>query len=146
MISDSHVLTSTSRAVDERMDGRTRKTLRSVSRYLTSLVRCYRTRDRTVLDNLPVFVDGRHLHTFPLDNSAVIHQMDALAADSVPMSMRTRELFGALRSYLADLEGVLVIEPPAFRVPPRQMDLRCIAFRPEVEAFGNRIEALIAAG
>jgi len=128
------------------MDKRTRQTLRSASNYLARLLRCYRTRDRTVLDNLPVFVDGRHLHTFALDSSAVIQQMDALVVDRVPMSMRTRELFGALRSYLADLEGVLVIEPPAFRVSPRQMDLRCISFLPEVEAFGNRIEALIAAG
>ena len=62
------------------------------------------------------------------------------------LSAGTGELLAALRSYLADLEGVLVIEPPSFGLPPRQLDLRCIAFRPEVEAFAVRIRTLIAAG
>jgi hypothetical protein len=44
------------------------------------------------------------------------------------------------------LDGVLVIEPPSFGVAPRRMDLRCIAFAPEVRAFVDRIEALVAAG
>jgi hypothetical protein len=129
-----------------RMDARTRKTLRSVGRHLAPLVRCYRTRDRTVLDDLPGFIAGRQLHTFALDSRAVIYEMDVLADDAVPMSARTRELLAAVRSYLADLDGVLVIEPPSFGLSPRQLDLRCIAFGPEIEAFGGRIEALIAAG
>jgi hypothetical protein len=129
-----------------RMDARTRKTLRSVGRYLAPLVRCYRTRDRTVLDDLPAFIAGRQLHTFALDSRAMISEMDLLAADAVPMNTLTRELLAALRSYFADLDGVLVIEPPSFGLSPRQLDVRCIAFGPEIEAFGGRIEAVLAAG
>jgi hypothetical protein len=149
MTADSHfrpTLARDGRRGDEPMDTRVRKTLRMLSRHLATLRRCYRTRDRTVLDNLPAFVAGRQLHTFVLDSRAVIHEMEILGVDAVPMTARTRKLFAALRSYLADLEGVLVIEPPTFRLPPRQIDLRCIAFFPEVVAFADRIEVLIAAG
>jgi len=128
------------------MDARVRSALRVVSRHLTTLVACYRTRDRTVLTNVASFVEGRHLHTFALDSRDVIYQIDALATDAVPMTPRTRELFAALRSYLSYLEGVLVVEPPAFRLAPRVLDVRCIAFLPEVAAFRMRIEALISAG
>jgi hypothetical protein len=127
------------------MDPHVRKTLRLVSRHLAPLVTCYRTRDSTVLGDLPKFVAGRRLHTFDLDSRAIIYQMD-LAIDAWPMTVRTRELLSALRSYLAGLEGVLVIEPPAFGLAPRRLDVRCIAFRPEIDAFRGRIEALIAIG
>jgi len=133
-------------AAVERMDKRTRNTLRVVHRHLASLIDCYRTRDRGLIENLPTFAAGRQLNTFALDNRAVIHEIDTLTVDGVPMTARTRELFAAVRCYLADLEGVLVIEPPAFRLRPKQLDLRCFEFRPEVQAFGGRIAALIAAG
>ena len=128
------------------MDARLRKTLRGVARHLATLVTCYRTRDRTLLENVPAFVAGRHLHTFALDSGVVIHQIEAVVLDAVPMSPQARELLAVVRSYLTDLEGVLVIEPPSFTLPPRQMDLRCTAFRPEVEAFSHRIEDLITTG
>lgn len=128
------------------MDARVRTTLRTVARHLATLAGCYRTRDRTLLENVPAFVEGRHLHTYALDSGAVILEMEAVVADAVPMSDQACELLAALRSYLSDLEGVLVIEPPSFALPFRQVDLRCIAFRPEVEAFGDRITALVAAG
>lgn len=130
----------------ERMDTRVRKTLRAVSRYLAALAGCYRTCDRGLLENLPAFAAGRQLHMFVLDSRAIISEIDALAADGVPASRATRELLVVLRSYLAGLEGVLVIEPPRFRLAPRQLDLRCFEFLPEVEVFAKRIEALIAAG
>jgi hypothetical protein len=136
---------STIRARNERMDPRVRKTLQTLRRYLITLVRCSRTRDRALIDNLPAFVDGRHIHTFVLDPRALLYQIDALGADAIPMTTPTRDLVAALRSYLAGLEGVLVIEPPAFSVPHRRMDLRCVAFRPEVDAFANRITAVMAA-
>jgi hypothetical protein len=128
------------------MDTHLRQTLRGVNRHLATLARCYRTRDRSVLDDLPSFVADRHMHTFALDSRAVIQQMDSVAADDASLNAATRELLAAMRSYLSDLEGVLVIEPPSFGLPPRQMDLRCIAFGPEVEAFAVRIRTLIAAG
>jgi hypothetical protein len=134
------------RVSDERMHIRVRKTLRTVSRYLAALVGCYRTCDRGLLENLPAFGAGRQLHMFVLDSRAIISELDALAADGVPATRATRELVVVLRSYLAGLEGVLVIEPPRFRLAPRQLDLRCFEFLPEVEAFAKRIEALMAAG
>jgi hypothetical protein len=137
---------STSPRGEERMDARVRQVLRGVSRHLNTLSGCQRTSDRTLVDNISAFTADRHLHTFALDSRAVIGQIEGLSADAVPMTLRARELLAALHSYLVYLQGVLVIEPPAFALPGRQIDLRCVAFLPEVEAFNRRIEDLAGAG
>jgi hypothetical protein len=128
------------------IDNRVRKVLENVRRHLATLARCYRTTDPAILDDLEAFAAARRFHTFPLDSRSQIGDAEVLLTGPAPMTPSARDLLGALRSYLEHLQNVIVLEPPSFALVPRRLDVRWVAFLPEVRAFDERIARTIRDG
>jgi hypothetical protein len=128
------------------IDNRVRKVLENVRRHLATLARCYRTTDRAILADLEAFAAARRLHAFTLDSRSQIGDAEVLLKGLAPMTPGARDLLGALKSYLEHVQDVVVLEPPSFGLVPRRLDVRWVAFLPEVQAFDERIARVINDG